>query len=350
MALQKIWIDNVSGNDGTGDGSSGNPYASTQGALDHGALTTDGRAIYYLRTATAYSGANNSALSFATSGNPSSTNPLFFVAVENTSEDDPTSLVEVDLGSAVFISGGSIDNCGFANLSFHGDGSALMFDMDNNCCFVNCEFYIDATDASSNMLVRADVGNHFIGCYFHDVNQAAFSGISANCFYRCLFVEETGANGSHATGSGIGLIDNSSGPNFVIQCAFHHTSTTSVAIDSSPGIVCIDCSFFDDTAGNTQNAIESQANSVVLNCIFDGWNGTGGTPISGATPLPLIRRLWTKDSNALEVEGSAVQKENTSLTLAPFADGPNDDFTPQSNVDGMDEVTYPSAIGGDAAP
>lgn len=352
MAIQKIWINNSTGNDSTGDGSSGSPYASFQGALDHGSLPTDGRAILAVRTGTAYSGANNTGLNFTTSGNPSATAPLWFVGVENTSEDDPTSLVEVDCGSASFMNQPSAgDYITFANLSFHNDGTTFLMDVDNNCVWINCEFYFDSAKSGSQNLLNYDTNIALIGCYFHDVNNAALIGGEGVFGYRCLFIEETGDNGSHSLGSGISMMDVTNYQCWV-QCAFKLTSTNGNIMDRAAMSFVIDCSFYDDNAsGATRGCLEQNVNNVVLNCIFDGWNGTGGECIdSNEAPPSLWRRVWYKDGPLSSGEDPAIKKDNTSLTLAPFSDAANDDFTPEDNVDGMKEVTWPSKIGGTAAP
>lgn len=357
MAFEEIWINNSTGNDTTGDGSSGSPYASFQGALDHGAMTTDGRAIFAVRTGTAYSGASNRDLNFTTSGNPSSTQPLWFIGVENTSKDKPTSLVEVDAETGHFLNQATAgDYCTFINLSIHNDGTNEIVDLDNNCVMVNCEFYFDVSDpGNGNVIVQFDASCGMFGCYVHDVNAQAVSAVSNNLFWRCMFTEETGSFGTHETGNGVAMVDCSNGCNVFVDCAFYMDSAGAVGIDNAINNWIIGCGFI-NTTGCTQEAIDVSQGDVVMNCVFEGFNGTGGSylGIGAGRPMAATQGLWLRNCNAALDDPSPWLKDVTTVTTAsPFTGGAKGsfDFTPVSiNSGANDETTYPAKVGGQAAP
>lgn len=159
--MADIYIDPLNGSDSTGDGSSGNPYASLQNALDN---TTQGASGDTFNLADTAADVLTAAL-----------DPTTYLGGGSTSQTAPIRIVGWDQGGDGYgeISGnGSVAIWNNANfwivfhkMKLHSSGSNTILTLGRNCVVDDCEVYdtdargidIDRSSVVSNCLVR-DVG------------------------------------------------------------------------------------------------------------------------------------------------------------------------------------------------
>ena len=268
------YVDPGGGNDTTGDGSSGTPWATVQKALD---TITAGATGDRINVKAGTSDSLSSSLSFATYGNPTAVSPLRIQGYTTTAADG--GIGEIDGGGSVaIVDDVSIDYLTFIDMKLGNVGSAHIVSLDNNCNFTNCELHTSTNVAPIDL----DLDATLTGCHAHTfTSTGATAGvIVALNNFRMSFCYIDGSAGGCKNGAlNLGSVD------FKLDNSIIHVNDTSargIELTGLDGSI-INCTFYNESAG-TESGIWSSSGSsasgvILLNNIFEGWSGTGGVPI-----------------------------------------------------------------------
>lgn len=267
------YVDATSGNDTTGTGTSGAPWATIQHALDNITRDTTGGDIIWLKSGTTYSGTGNNSLTLSTYGSPSNTAQLTFAGYTSSINDG--GIATIDAGSNSIMTSTANDYINWLNLKMFNDGSGRLFLLDNNIRWINCELYrTSAGSAANRESINADSNCMILNCYFHDSYGGSHivnieSGLVAYNVFR------TGPTYSNNVLSAINIQDDAVVLGNLVYLP--HTS------NSSNGIVCptryvISNSVYANASTGT-GIDRSGGNNfeyAALNNLVEGFSGTGG--------------------------------------------------------------------------
>lgn len=333
------YVDPNAGDDGSGDGSLGNPWATVQHAFDTITRdTTNGDRVNLRDSA---SDVISAELTLATYGTPSRTAPLVLQGYTDAQGDGGLGVIDGD-GS----------DCWGANLAsyvIHADihytnGGVLVNDQRPHQTFVRCTF----SDTPGHA-VSIGYGSVFLACDFYDVAAGfAISGSGSSStgpFFviDCLFDNVYGAIGAYRTPwTAVG--------NLVIM---HPSSgTTDKAFYPNQLNTGWPCILLNNTVvGNASQAEGFEPRTLeatrlfLLNNIFAGFSGTGGkgASLTGSTQNLSVLGYNRFYNNATHYDYSAgdvlvdLGGEET-LTENPFVNEAAGDF---SLVDGLDIPGFP---------
>lgn len=323
MSFNEYYIDPVSGNDTTGDGSKSTPWATLQKGLDTVTARTGSNADRFNMKD---SGGDvlSSALSLATYGSPTDTAPL--VIQGYTTDEGDGGIGEIDGNNSVaIISEAAIDYVCFIDMKLHNTGANSIVTLDDFCMFYNCEF----TNNSSGDGIQLDNSNLIMNCKFSDIDDFSLDLGSGN-FVAFNFFDDAGTAtpAAHIRGNDWG--------NFyyrnIIKCKTGTEGIRMVEYD-----VALNNSVY--ASGNTAPAIWDVGTGgteimAVLNNIVSGFSGAGGDGFDLDTSEPFFvfggnhthncATDYSSDQSILDLGDN-----DTDDGTAPFADGANDDFEPQ---------------------
>ena len=181
-AATEYYVDPTNGNDTTGDGSVGTPWATVQKALNTITQdTTNGDRINLRDTS---DDVLSSALSFATYGTPNVDYPLIIQGYTTSAGDGGIGGISGG-GSVAIIDSTSIDAVILIDLHLHNCGSAVVVRLDNWGTIYNCE--VDNTTGDGIECDQYLISN----CYVHNVGGRAIE-VANGVVYGCYV--ENGTN------------------------------------------------------------------------------------------------------------------------------------------------------------
>ena len=318
-------VDPTNGDDGTGDGSSGSPYASVQGALDN--FTFDTAAPNTIRLANTSADVLSSTLSFATHS-PGQKNPLTIAGWDNGG-----SLTATGPWGQTFSNVGEIDGndavanivslqayLSFYRIKMHGTTSYCAR-FGANSTITECEIY----DVGSTYAVRAP--DRIYNSYIHDTTNMPSSGL---CYQSrtVLFSElKGGASGYRA------LIGDAIFANNLV----HGFSNTGIEIDES---LMVSNNTVDGT-GSGASAIGISANSAqegcrVFNNLVTNFSGSGAVAISlaisGAGPTILGNNAFYNNTTDVSSDTGSLSFSNVTESSDPYTNAASGDYSLNSGA------------------
>jgi len=307
-----VYIDPATGNDTTGDGSSGNPYASVQGAYD--ATTPADDTVFYLSDA-----ANDVLSADIDSSSPNNWN-----------------------GSRHVIAGWDRGNGGYGVID--GDGSyRCTGSLQANTFWHNIEF----TNGSTTGNLFSASGT-CIDCKFTNTGGTSYKIIPRNCtLIGCLF-DNVGSsdNGTMANGGGYTfmhkcLFKQGSNSVFAVYRGYLH-ATNSIFWLNGAGKCLWDggsynltnCTLYQQSTGTGTGIGASGAVGIrnITNCYFEGW-GAGYTAQYGQN-LSANNAFYNNTTNVNSSGSHMYYDAGTDLVLSAsgLTDPSNGDFTPTADL------------------
>jgi hypothetical protein len=330
-ALTETYVDPVSGNDTTGDGSIGTPWATVQKALD--TITRDST--------------NGDRINVKDSGDDTSSAPLDFTTYGTTLNNNSPLVIQGytsaagDGGIGGLSGGGSVSIQNTVNnyvhyfdMHLHNCGSAAVISAATQrySIFANCE--IDNTSGDG---INIDINNRVIFCHIHNIG-----GYGVRCRSDVAFCYL--ANGTNDFNAAI-YIDGTG------QLSVFNNV---INIDgSSDGIVV-----FDRTGIISNNSVYSSSGTGTgINChqgvfvgnVVEGFSGVGGIGLDITAVKPIVRDNYFYN-NTTKIGGSSgsahilwTDSNNTTLGSSPFTNAGAGDFTVTTDVKalGFPVANYP---------
>ena len=319
-APTNYYVDPVGGNDTTGDGSIGTPWATVQKAFNTITRnTTSGDQVNIKASGTL---TISGTWSLATYGTPTESIPLVLRGYTSVANDGGIGVVSGNGGSIfnsttipLVIIDMRFTNCG-ANLMIRTGGTSFV----RNCQFDNASPPVSAGALRMNTGIVSY-------CLFTNIAGHGVYSSTGVTVANCTFVNDT-------TNKFASCVVYTGGSAEVSFCVFKLDST-SIAIDnrSSGSIRANNCSIYSN-AGTGSGIYINSANALmsVLNNIIVGFSGTGGKAIQSTAGSKLWNYGGNKVYNNLtNFDGNAdVLNDaggNSTLSASPFTDAANGDFS-----------------------
>lgn len=340
MSFNEYYIDPVSGDDTTGDGSKSTPWATLQKGLDTVTARTGSNADRFNMKD---SGGDvlSSALSLATYGSPTVTAPL--VIQGYTTDEGDGGIGEIDGNNSVaIISEAAIDWVCFIDMKLHNTGANSIVTLDDFCMFYNCEF----TNNSSGDGIQLDNSNLIMNCKFSDIDDFCLDLGSAN-FVAFNWFDDAGASVpiAHIRANDNGNVYYRN----ILKCASGCQGIRAVGY-----AVLLNNSFWANagTGAAVWDVDLTVACLAILNNIVSGFSGTGGDAfdINSLEPFFVFGGNHTHNCTNDYSANEAILDlgdNDTNDSTAPFADPANDDFEPQ-DVDSVKKGASAGALPHDA--
>jgi len=201
----------------------------------------------------------------------------------------------------------------------NGSTSTGIINLDNNAKFFRCEF-ADTATTGSTVNVDTDVDAVAYGCYFHNLGGR---GIRCVVAIDNLFVDETNVLTDYA-------INVAASPSNCHNNVIHLTGNGSGILSSGIAAISHNSIFAE---GSTGTGISSSTDEAIINNLIEGFSGAGGDGIISAGIFGLngnaLYNNTTNYSATTELDlFSLVALDNETLSVSPFTDPINDDFTP----------------------
>lgn len=320
-APTNYYVDPVGGNDTTGDGSIGTPWATAQKAFN--TITRNSTSGDQVNIKASGTLTISGTWSLATYGTPTDTAPLIIRGYTSAANDGGIGVVSGG-GSSIFNST-SIPLV-VIDMRFTNCGSNLMIRTGGTSFFRNCQFD-NASPTSGVAAVRLSAGV-ISYCYFTDIAGNGIMSSSGATIANCTFV-----NG--ASNKFLSAIVYTGGGADVSFCIFKLDST-STGIDyrsTGSAMRAVNCSIYSNAGTGSGIYINSaSALSSILNNLIVGFSGTGGKAIQSTAGSKLWNYGGNKFYNNLTAfDGNAdVFNDaggNSTLSANPFTDAANGDFS-----------------------
>lgn len=329
MAFSEYYVDPNGGNDTTGDGTIGTPWATVQHALD--TITrnsTDGDRIN-VKAGTA--DVLSATLSLATYGGPTNTTNLIIQGYTSTAGDGGIGEIS---GAGTYGICSAFQYSVFAYMKLGNCGSADVLDFAGGSSAINCEIY-----SSSGFGVDCGQNSIVLGCWLHDLTgtQAIDNGINVRIGYNyidCAVTTSVIDDGSPSVIFG-NIIDLSG------------ADTSVVGINATQiGMTVVGNTIFCSNANTSQGIYINSHGILALNNIVEGWSGTGGDGIEksanycsyvGANAVYNCTTPYTLDNTKQTI----VFSPNDTLDSSAFVNASSGDFDINGTITGVTEDAYP---------
>ena len=339
FAGSNYYVDPGSGSDITGDGSSGNPWASVQHALDNITRNTTNGDQINIKAGTDL--VLTQTWSNATYGNANANAPCIFRGYTSTTEDGGVATIDMDATYRVFDRIAD-DGFSFVDLKVQNpptDTNEYVFHVDNDCSFINVELQLDGKIGGINCGSTNVVAN----CKFIDWENRCIATDGANLLAYGNWMQES----STSDGSAI----NMGAQGCQYPKVFHNVISLQNAGSkgilyggNSDGVIAHN-TVYNSAAGTEMGIYISrdtrEMNGLIGNYI-EGFSGVGGAgiEINSATDYLIFymagNRFYNNTTNVVTGAGTerfhyydeAETAESSSILTNPGSD----DFTPTAEL------------------
>jgi len=323
------FVDPVGGNDTTGDGSIGTPWASVQKALDTADLATTDTTGAQINVKSGGADTLTAALDVDGTGkygNPTVDAPLIIRGYDLVENDG--GIGEIDGNNTYgIINDNVVDNITFIDMKMGNCGSAQILDLDRYITIIRCELY----GSSAGIGVEMTNYNTVIDCYIHSCTGANAAirpggyGLIDSCFVDCGTANTEGIR----TAAGLICINNIVKVNNASATGIHgagslnHIIGNSVYAGSSGAAYGIEIS----PSGTFLN--------VVYNNVIEGTTDPIAATDVSSDPIAVIKSNFLyNNTNPIDVgtDTPFLNEDNVNLTASPFIDPDNNDFRVTSEL------------------
>jgi hypothetical protein len=315
VAISQYYVSPASGNDTTGDGSIGTPWATVQKALD--TITrnaTDGDQIN-VQAGTA--DVLSAALSLATYGTPTYDIPLIIRGYTSTANDG--GIGELSGGGAnVAIYNSATVPISLVDLKLGNTGTAAPITAGAGSLLLHCEVHT----ASNAPLIYGgpNYASIVANCYFHDLTGQSILRVGggnnmAGLVYGNYLIGAPTTYGIYVNGFGGSVIGNV----IIIQT---DTSVIGIFAERSSAFVLGNTIY--SAVANTQSGISlASVFCIACNNIIEGWSGAGGVGLGITSKQAVGAANAIYNCTTPVSEGGRVNflpAANDTLGGAPFVD------------------------------
>lgn len=313
MAISQYYVSPASGNDTTGDGSIGTPWATVQKALN--TITrnaTDGDQINLQTGGTDTLGA---ALSYVTYGTPTATAPLIIRGYTSAADDGGIGVIS-GAGSYAILAGNN-DYIHLLDLRLTNVGGNVAVALRHHCSIQGCEIDTGTSrgiDTSGAVIVDR--------CYIHDFSSFGVYDIGGALISH-----------SHIAACGSYLIALSGPMGRAHRNILKPATAVTAILLNAPGAEAVGNSI--SGSSGTAKGIEAAASLTRLVCtnnIVQGFSGAGGVGISVPSTCVLAQyhsnAAYNNTTNySVAAKFLGVTGNNDTLAADPFVDAANGDFS-----------------------
>lgn len=284
--MADIYCDFSNGDDGTGDGSSGNPYKTTQVGVDN---ASGGDTVWVGDTAADVLAATIDWVSFG--GGTSADAPIIIrgwdysggAGVEGTGEIDGNNAVANIFSTTSFPS-----HFILVSMRVHNT-TGVVVDAGNDAHIIDCEIYNGGSAKTLDVGTRGSV----IGCNIHTGTSGANAIVAAGAV-RVL--------SNRITGHDDGAIQISGNDSFVCGNLIHDVSDHGIEWFGSERLLAMNNTITGDGTADKDGMFGNAAGEVqiIVNNIISGFSGTNGNAIdlvSGGNCLMLGHNLMNGNTN-----------------------------------------------------
>lgn len=340
MAPTNYYVDNVAGNDTTGDGTVGTPWATAQKALD--TITRDATNGDQVNVKAGGTEVVAAALSLTTYGTPTVTAPLVFRGYTASANDGGIGVLSGGGNNRSIIDSSTLDYIHFIDMRLTNCGTSTVARVDSYCMFYNCE-----VDTSTGVGLMVGANCLVALCNIHDVATASSkhavycNGTGIKCVANRIYA---------ALGSSSYAIIAGGASCFISRNVIRIGNASDAIYVGSAGdgaIVDHNSVFGAASTGSGINVVSGADNVTVTNNIVEGFSGSGGKgiTIAGTTMLYHSNAIYncaTAESITGVVFG--YNANNDTLAGSAFVAGSTDDFRINGTVTGVTEDAWPSAF------
>jgi len=321
-APTNYYVDPTSGNDTTGDGSSGTPWATMNKALT--TITRDLTNGDQINLKAGTDDVLSAAMPLGTYGAPTNAAPLIIRGYTTTANDG--GIGGISGGGTTGLISTANDNHFFIDLKLHNTGSNTIAAVDRESAFINCE--IANTTARG---VVADNSTSVINCYFHTISGSEAidgGGGEAITITGCYFdvaVTTLVCRSSAVVSNNIIKLPTSSGAEGIRM----------IGNDSK----CYNNTVFCVTGGTNAGittGVTALVRASIYNNFVEGFSGTGGKGFEVGTGdgFFLVGSNGTRNcstdeefSNAEYILNNITTNDQFGITTSPFTDPSTGDFS-----------------------
>lgn len=339
MAPTNYYVDPAGGNDTTGDGTIGTPWATVQKALN--TITRDATNGDQINVKAGGTDTLSSALVLTTYGTPTLAAPLFIRGYTAAANDGGFGVIEGG-GSVSVISATGANYLWFVDAKLGNTGANRVARIGTGGGYVNCEIY-----NSSAAGIQTGANNLVAGCYLHGCATGIDGSAQPGFVYGCHFAND-------ATRDFTTVID-ASIANMIVDGNILKLDGSTVGIKISTGIniVVRNNSIF-SAAGTGKGIYIASGAAHILNNIVEGFSGSGGMGIrlaSGAVVSVMAANAVY--NNATNISNAGVIRfqpvADATLSGSPFVNAAAGDFDINGTVTGVTEAGWPQTFFGAAS-
>lgn len=313
MALTLYYVDPVGGNDTTGNGTIGTPWATVQKALN---TITQGAGGDQINDKAGGADVLAATLTLATYGTPTAAKPLIIRGYTAAANDG--GIGDISGNSSVSVMDQSAAGKGhvnFKDMHLHASGAQDVIKMAGaSVRVIDCE--IDNT--TGNGISISFANTQVFGCYTHNIGGGNNINADDVHFNRC---ESDGRNPT-----GYIRAAASCGHNTIRMAAAAPAST---GIAPANGILVHNNSIFSNGGTGSGISLASNFQSAVNN-IVEGFSGAGGKGINGNSTYQAVYGLNALYNNTTNVSGvSALMSVGADIILSgsPFTNSGTGDLS-----------------------
>jgi len=317
------YVDPTNGDDTTGDGTSGNPWQTTDHALTSGITrdVTNGDQVNIRDTSIDSSLSSMDIAS--TYGNPTTGAPLILRGYATSANDGGTGTLSGN-GGRIFNT--SADFVSLIDLRCTDGGSGEIIKVDNSWSLMRCQF-----DNTTGNAVDIDDDARIVNCYFKDIGGDAIYPAQRTFIRACTFENDGGGKefvNAVSAASTLGWV--------VIEECIFKLSGASVGVTHSAGAGSLEvrnCSFYSSAGtGSGITGGSSQRVVVCVNNLVEGFSGPGGYGIRLRSWDAVTYGHNACYDNTTDYDISADQifdlGDNETLTVTPYTNASGNDFSP----------------------
>lgn len=316
-APNEYYVDPAAGNDTTGDGSIGTPWATVQKALNTITRDTTNGDRINLKAGT--SNVLSSALSGSTYGNGAALAPLIIQGYTSAAGDGGIGVIDGD-GSVACFNDSARQFWILRDLRLTNTGAAQNTFLGNNNTFYHVQF-----DTGTNGGLRIGSSGRIAWCRFENLGGIACRSANASvtgCYFK------NGANSASAflqieTAGGVAHSN-------IFNCS---GATDAVQVSSIADV--LSNRFYSN--GGTGQGVSAGASGFLIGRIeynyFEGFSGTGGIAIqttnAGTPPdiASLVQNYYFNNATNKSIADAFIDDDGTTLSGSAYVDPGNEDFS-----------------------
>jgi hypothetical protein len=319
------YVDPGGGNDTTGDGSIGTPWATVQHALDN--ITRDSTNGDQINIKAGTDDVLSAALDYSTYGASTAAAPLTLRGYTSTANDG--GMGGISCGGGSYQVSNAREYVHFIELDLH-NVATLIINLGRYSVLVNCNLYNSGEDGMWN-----NQDNVVAGCYFSDIDR--FAALVGGIRFFSNAIDDTGAK-TMTSGFVVGA------KSIVENCVFRMSAGADAIKTNGIGSHIVNNSIY--TVSGTSSGIyvanSAHTNCSVANNIISGYSGVGGIGIEALAPMAFYgnNKFYNNTTNESIGDVDYNAGNNDNLGADPFTDASSEDYTVTS---ALKALGYPLA-------
>jgi len=313
-------IDPAAGDDGSGDGTIGNTYKTTQFALDNTTRDATNGDRFNVKAGSA--DVLSAALSLTTYGTPTLAAPVMFQGYTAASGD--AGIGDIDGGGNAVFNGSTKNGVHFIDMHLHNCGANQIIRANEDCILENCECDTTTTTAFA---VHLGIRGIMIGNHIHDFTGGGL--VLSDGVIGWNYVVK-----SHATDIGDALRVSTTGLAIgnIVELTASGTKASGIMLSANGGKTIGNSIWANAGDGFGIQSDGPAAGCSLMNNLVEGFSATGGVGIETGISFQtyLIHNAVFDCDTAYNIQNDEFGRDldNETLSETPFTDQAGGDYTP----------------------